>query len=270
MTAHPRSALDDLAFEAGDASLRVSRADGGRIRSLEIASRELLVTSSTDGPIRWGCYPMAPWAGRIRDGRFAFRGHVYEMPRNMPPHAVHGTAFDRPWRVLDERTLGLELAAPWPFRGRLVERFELGPTSLTVTLELDADEPMPATLGWHPWFRRRLSPGGQEAALGFAPREMLRRDATGMPSGERVAPTPGPWDDAFTGVDEPPVLEWPGELRLEISSSCPWWVVYTEPANALCVEPQSGPPDALNLAPEVVEPGSPLVHTMTWRWTQPG
>ncbi len=88
-----------------------------------------------------------------------------------------------------------------------------------------------------------------------------------MPSGRVVSPPPPPpWDDAFTGVHADPVLTWPGRLRLTIGSSCSWWVVYTEPELAICVEPQSGPPDAVNGTPEVVEPGTPLAHTMRWTW----
>jgi aldose 1-epimerase len=70
-------------------------------------------------------------------------------------------------------------------------------------------------------------------------------------------------------VSYPPKLVWPdGDVTLEVSSSCDHWVVYTEPPHAVCVEPQSGPPDAFNLGRGfvVVEPGAPLVHTMTWRW----
>ena len=104
----------------------------------------------------------------------------------------------------------------------------------------------------------------------FAADEMLVRDPSGMPSGERVAPPPGPWDDAFTGVHRDPAVVWPGRLRLTLSSSCTWWVVYTEPEHSVCVEPQSGPPDAVNGTPQVVEPGSPLTHTMRWRWERLG
>jgi len=92
------------------------------------------------------------------------------------------------------------------------------------------------------------------------------RDADGIPTGERVPPTAGPWDDAFTDLTADPVLEWPGQLRLSVASTCSWWVVYSMPEHAICVEPQSGPPDALNIAPEVVEPSAPLMHVMRWRW----
>ena len=42
---------------------------------------------------------MAPWTGRVRDGRFTFDGVAYQLPLNKPPHAIHGTARDHPWTV---------------------------------------------------------------------------------------------------------------------------------------------------------------------------
>jgi aldose 1-epimerase len=65
------------------------------------------------------------------------------------------------------------------------------------------------------------------------------------------------------------VLRWPGFLELTIESDCPAWVVFTEPDHALCVEPQTAPPDALNGTPAVVEPGRPLVAEMAWTWRSP-
>jgi galactose mutarotase-like enzyme len=55
-------------------------------------------------------------------------------------------------------------------------------------------------------------------------------------------------------------------LSLAISSDTRYGVVYTEPLDALCVEPQTGPPDALNLEPFLVTPGRPLAASMTWTW----
>jgi aldose 1-epimerase len=42
--------------------------------------------------------------------------------------------------------------------------------------------------------------------------------------------------------------------------------VFDEPEHAICVEPQTGPPDAFTLDPVVVRPGEPLVATATWSW----
>ena len=257
-----------LILEAAGARLVVRPEEGGRLGSVVVGGRELLVTTDPKGLIYWGAYPMAPWAGRIRHGRFTFDGRRYELPLGMPPHAIHGVVYDRPWSVLSPDTIGVELDERWPFRGRVEQRFALDEDGLVVTIKVEADEPMPAAVGWHPWFRRALDGIAAPARLDFDAEQMLVRDGEGMPTGELVAPSAGPWDDAFTGIRRPPAIEWGSAFRLELSSTCPWWVVYTLPPDAVCVEPQSGPPDAVNMAPETVAPGSPLVHEMRWRWTR--
>jgi aldose 1-epimerase len=258
---------DPLVLRAGDAVATVRPADGGRLGSVTVGGLELLVTANPD-PIQWGSYPMAPWAGRTRRGRFSFREVEHQLPLGMPPHAIHGVVYDRPWQVAGEDEIAIDLDERWPFRGRVTQRFELDEDGLEVVMALVADEPMPAVVGWHPWFRRVLADGDEEVRLRFEPRQMLVRDAEGIPSGERIAPPPGPWDDAFTDVASEPELHWPGRLRLTIASSCPWWVVYSQPTHAVCVEPQSGPPDALNGDAETVLPGAPMVHRMRWSWTR--
>lgn len=254
-----------LRLTAGDASLVVSPGDGGRIASLVIDGRELL-TRVGDGPIWWGSYPMAPYAGRVRDGRFTFGGKSYQLPLGMPPHAIHGHVLDRPWSVIDDGVIAIDLEDPWPFAGRVIQRFTLEPTLMRVTMELHADEPMPASLGWHPWFRRRFEPDADDVILGFDPEVMFERDETGIPTGRLVPPAPRPWDDCFTGVRSDPTLTWADGLELTIGSSCDCWVVFDQHGGAICVEPQTAPPDALNQFPVIVEPGTPLLATMEWRW----
>ncbi len=260
-----------LVLSTGDARVVVEPRTGARVASLRIGGVEILVTGSPDGPLYWGSYPMAPWAGRIRHGRFSFAGRDYQLPLGMPPHAIHGIVRDRPWSVTatgpGSASMEIELDRRWPFRGRVAQRFEVDPSGLTVTLRLEAIDSMPATIGWHPWFRRVIGgPGDPPARLTFEPGEMLVRDADGIPTGERTTPSPGPWDDAFTAIRSNPTIEWPRRIALEIASTCDWWVVYTVPDGALCVEPQSGPPDEANLGPHVLEAGDALERTMRWTW----
>ena len=251
---------EPLVLRAAGAVLTISPADGGRIASLVLDGAERLVTEG-DGPIRWGSYPMAPWAGRIRDGRFTFRGRDVQLPRNLPPHAIHGTVFERPWTVEAPDTLSIDLGPGWPFAGRVSQRFALHDDGLEVHLEIEAEEPMPVVVGWHPWFRRpvevEIEPGG-----------MFERDADGLPTGRLVPPSAQPWDDCFVDAAyPPPTLVWPDGLRLTLRSSADHWVVYTEAPSGICVEPQTGPPDAVNIGgATVVEPGEPLRAWMTWRW----
>jgi aldose 1-epimerase len=266
---------DRLGLHAPGVDVLVDLDAGGRLASFVVDGRELLVTEGV-GAMAWGSFPMVPFAGRVRDGRFEFRGRRYELRNDMPPHPMHGTVLDRHWDALDDRTITTELGPVWPFAGRAVQRFELESGRFTSRLELHADEPMPASIGWHPWFRRQpaaVANGGAPAqqpgplALELDAGAMFHRDSSGIATRELVVPPPpGPWDDCFTDLRRPPVLRWPGFLELTIESDCPTWVVYTMPVDALCIEPQSAPPDALNSGPAIVEPGRPLTAEMVWTW----
>jgi len=260
-----------MILRVGDAALTISQDAGARFSSLVVDDSEFLVTEGMS-PIEWGCYPMAPFAGRIREGRFTFRGRDYQLETNMPPNAIHGTVFNRPWEVTahaaDRAELATELGPGWPFRGRVRQSVMVRPDGLDARLELEADEPMPAWFGWHPWFRREVS--GVNAELDFAAEQMYERGPDGLPNGELVPPSPRPWDNAFVGVRTPIRLTWPGVISLELSSTADVWVAYDERPYAICVEPQTAPPDAVNLANAdvpVAEPGHPLSTSMSWRWS---
>ena len=49
---------------------------GGRLASFQIEGNELLVHTGTS-EFDWGCYPMVPWAGRVRKGRFEWAGEAH-------------------------------------------------------------------------------------------------------------------------------------------------------------------------------------------------
>jgi aldose 1-epimerase len=272
-----------LVMRAGDVSLTVDPRQGGRMASLRIGGQEVLLTEGW-GPIRWGCYPMAPFAGRIRDGRFAFRGRDVQLPLNLPPDAIHGTVFERPWEVgratEDHVVLTTDLGPAWPFRGRVTQSIWLGQGGLDATLRLEAEEPMPASLGWHPWFRRYLGAAAEGAShevdLVVDAASMFERGPDGLPTGSLVPPRQRPWDDAFSGLRTAPIVRWPGALEITISSTADVWVVYDEAVEGVCVEPQTAPPDAINLAsatgeePDVADPRAPMTTSMAWRWRDLG
>ncbi|MFI9809616.1 aldose 1-epimerase [Streptomyces sp. NPDC052301] len=256
---------EDITLTAGEAEVRLTPANGGRIGGVRVGSLELL----RQGP-RFGCFPMVPWCGRIREGRFLDGGTVRRMPLNSPPHAIHGTARDGAWRVArsseSEAVITYDLVDPWPHRGRVTHVVTLTEDSLTLTMSVEAwDDSFPAQIGWHPWFNRNL--GGQDATVDFTPAWQEERGADHLPTGNRIDPKPGPWDDCFgmpDGVDV--TLTWPEQLELKVTSREEWVVVYDEQAEAVCVEPQTGPPNGLNTLPRLVTPLEPLEATTTWTW----
>ena len=253
-----------ITLATADAQVLIDPDLGGRIASLVVDGVELLVTGTADDdPMRWGSYPMVPWAGRVRRGRFRVAGRGHRLPINMEPHSIHGTGFTARWSVQPDGSLRHDFGAGWPLGGHAVQRFALDDDGLTCTIEVHAGrQPMPATAGWHPWFRRPVT-------LAFAADHLYVRDDEGNPDGTLVPSPPGPWDDCFTGVHTPPRLTWPDGPTVTMTSSCDHWVVYDEPTHALCVEPQTGPPDQLNLRAAdsaIVAPGTPLVAWMRLSW----
>ncbi|GGQ02308.1 MULTISPECIES: aldose epimerase family protein [Streptomyces] len=258
---------EHITLTAGDAEVDVLPGNGGRVGGLRLGGVELLRQGE-----RYGCFPMVPWCGRLRDGRFRDGATVQQMPLNAPPHAIHGTARNAPWRTArrsgDEAVLTYDLVDPWPYAGRVTQQVALTEESLTLTMGVETYESsFPAQIGWHPWFNRNL--GGEDVRVDFAPAWQEERGEDHLPTGKRIDPTPGPWDDCFgmpDGVDV--TLTWPGQLQLKVTSRVEWVVVYDEQAEAVCVEPQTGPPDGLNTHPRLVTPLEPLEASTTWTWTR--
>ena len=254
-----------MELHADDVTCALLPERGGRIASLRVGDFEVLQRSE-DNPKDFGMFVMAPWAGRTRDGVFAFRGVGHHLPANSPPHAIHGTVRDHPWVVEEssERRVRMtgELGADWPFAGWCEHIVSVHVDRLECELSVYAsDGDLPASLGWHPWFRK-------PDALDLRARTMYDRDGD-IVVRTTHAPTPGPWDDCFTDLEQAPELRWADGFSLRVESTCRCVVVYDEQAHATCVEPQTAPPNALNEGDAtIVSPGDPLRARMTWRWTR--
>lgn len=252
-----------LELRAGSASAVVDVEDGGSLVRLTAWDAELLTGE--------GSFVMAPWAGRTGYGRFGWQGveHPLPVPERHAPHAIHGTVRDRPWDVLNAtgRTahLSVDLGPDWPWPGRCEQRIELAEDRIRLELSVHADGPaFPAVVGWHPWFAK-------PDAVELHAASLRERGPDHLPTG-RLVPAPAvgerPLDDCFHDVRWPVVLE-VGGLTLWISAEgCRDVVVYDEPDDATCIEPQTGPPNGLATGEAAtVEPGSPLVAATTWWWT---
>ena len=130
----------------------------------------------------------------------------------------------------------------------------------------------PAQIGWHPWFNRNLGDGERgrtgrlRARLAGGAR---RRPPAHRPPDRPRSPAPGTTASGCPdGVDV--TLTWPEQLELKVTSREEWVVVYDEQEAAVCVEPQTGPPNGLNTLPRLVTPIEPLEATTTWTWRRLG
>jgi aldose 1-epimerase len=265
---------------------------GGRISSLVLLGRERMIGSPCSDQIEaglaWGSFLMAPFVGRVKNGLVEWRGRTAQLRRNHGDHAIHGTVFDERFAVTEQSAGHVVIACEldrerWPFGGRVIQRYALADHSLTIEAEIIADEPMPAELGWHPWFVR-----DGEMSITVHSDRVLAIGPDMIPMGSSVAVNEGhdlrsgppldslQLDDVYVSAASPAVLCWPDlELRIGFSAPIGTFVVYTH-ENAVCVEPQTSWPDAIRLEHEGIartglaslEAGECLAASTTWSWTR--
>lgn len=258
---------------------------GGAIAALRHGGRDVLrpMPPASDDPLQAACFPLAPYCNRIRAGRFRFAGREVVMPPNFAPepHSLHGLSWQRSWQmesaaeskcVLNDDYDG---AGPWPWAYRAQQRIRLGPKGCAITLMLTnrSREPMPAGLGLHPYFRRRA-----ETTVRFASDHVLLSGSDPLPTG--ISAPAGHFAEFDAGSPLPRetidhcFVGWQGQATLRddhgtialAAEGAPHLHLYA-PADgsALCLEPVTHTPDALNLMPQemiVLPPGCAASITM--------
>lgn len=250
-------------LRAGELRLALRPDLGGSIAGLWCGTFPALRSVEPDalqGPRLSGSYPLVPYSNRLGYRRFRWLHRDYTTQPNFDdsPHSVHGVGWLRAWEVescsATEAVLRLDHAgdAHWPFAFEARQTFALDEDGLRLTMSLrnDAPHPAPVGLGWHPYFPKR-----SRSRLHVELSERWESDpGTELPT--RRVRQPGidadvahlDFDNCFEG--------WPGtarvrdeKLKVGISSSLPYLVVYTPPQkDYFCVEPVSHVSNAIHMA----------------------
>lgn len=240
---------------------------GGCLASLTLNGLEVLRTmpEGSREPLESACFPLVPYCNRIRDARFTWQAREVRLPANFAPepHNLHGIGWQQPWDVTRNGGFKCSLAhsydgnGGWPWAYDAEQRVRLGPQGCAITLDLTnrADTPMPCGLGLHPYLRRR-----PETRVAFTASAVLEVDAGLIPNGETTSA--GKWSSGQALPDhtiDHCLVEWDGVARasddlgsVTVRARGGRFLHLYAPADgsALCLEPVSHQPDALNSAPE--------------------
>ena len=205
-----------------------------------------------------GSYPLVPFSNRIGQATFSWAGQRHSLlPNNPPePHAIHGVGWQHPWTVLQADAQRAQLTyrhhadGGWPFAFAAEQVIELSDhgLSLRMTLTNQSEAPMPAGLGWHPFFVKR--PGSH---LRFAASGRWEMDAAKLPT--HRLPVPGLDTDCATLEVDHCFDGWPGVVQLDdallrtrISANLQRLVVFTNPSrDFVAIEPVSHVNNAIQL-----------------------
>tara|TARA_R110000796_G_scaffold32038_3_gene84297 strand:- start:4510 stop:5397 length:888 start_codon:yes stop_codon:yes gene_type:complete len=261
------TALSRLILETKAMKLTLLPDLGGSVGGLIYKTQDILrpfARTADESPLQTGGFPLFPFSGRISEGRFAWNGRDVSLaPNFLPePHAIHGQAWHAAWQVAEHGSDHARLVfdyrhGDWPWAYRAEQDFTLRDDGLDLTLRLTnhGEDPMPAGLGWHPYFPR------MDARM-TVPVDRVWTSDEGMIPDRLDVPAAGAdvseWrvvdeldlDNAFTVSDRLSCIEWPSRnLRVEMVSDAVLghMVIYTPKGqDFFCVEPVSHAPDAVN------------------------
>jgi aldose 1-epimerase len=268
----------EVRLVAGDIELVIDLEAGARATRWTVGGLSLLTGNGTD-PVEYGMYPMAPWAGRLRGNATTVDGGSREFPVTYSEWALHGTALAQTADIIElvtetDRSMLIARIAdhpgwPWPIEVEIVWEVRAGCVRTEIHVAA-TDHVVPVVVGWHPWFRRQLT-RGEPMEWSLSATGMAERGSDYLPTGRLLDydETSGPFDDAFFVPTGQAHLRWPGALVMDIHNDSDWFVVFDQLPNAVCIEPQSGPPNGLNegiTGPvRIAEPGQ--AHSMVTTWT---
>ena len=233
---------------------------GARLHRLSAFGHDLLRTPPDPGdhrrePFFWGGYVMAPWCNRLAVGGTTVNGRTVRLASNFPDgSAIHGQVYAIRWSEGADGRLTVRAGNdgwPWPYE--VTTSAQVGDASLQLRWRLTnlAHEPMPAGVGFHPWWRRpvqlRVVAGmvyPSNAAPAAEPEPVRGRLDL------RTLATPADGLDGTWTAATPVTVElaWPElGVRAILASSQARYVAVATPADldAIAVEPQTHAPDGL-------------------------
>lgn len=224
-----------------------------------------------DNPLVGGWYLMAPWPGRIRDNQIIYKNNTYPQEVNFENWAIHGTVACSEGKVQNQTSESVEIVhytnKNWPVSMEVLQRWTVTSKYLTCYAKISASQgEFPAELGWHPWFKKQLAKG-KPAKFGIEAVSQYVKDNKSITLNETKEIGTPPFDDAFFVPSGKGFIEWPEALRIDFSTALETFVVFDEPEDVFCIEPQTGPPDAINRAVNLVTPQTPLEASVKWEIT---
>lgn len=229
---------------------------GAYVRHLSLGGVPVIKPSNDGSQTHGGIAVLMPYAGRVRGGRYAFRGKEFQLPTGRDGHAIHGFAKDAMWKVrartADSVSIGATLRGrgyPGTLAASITYAVKGRTFSTDCAIRNAGRSDAPVVVGFHPYL------AAMRWTINSSSRSYHYQLADGyFPTGKK---TPC----SFEGVGPKSKLDdcfsSPGTIRLlaggmEVAlrrRRLPYLVVYNgkyAEGRSVAIEPYSGLPDAYN------------------------
>ncbi len=277
--------MQTATIESEGYRLECDPSNGGVLSSLTWFDCDVLRSSvgGCEDPLQSAMFPLVPFSNRLSEDVVVNGGSI-SLPRYLQDSelAIHGFGWQKEWLVeeLTERTLRIALIdseSPWPSAYRAEQDLSVGKDGLVAKLSLTniGTEPLPAGIGFHPYFPR------QDCLMSMGLDSKWEQDELGLPSQEvcsgwkpqdHVAVAGQRLDHSFSGWNGVAQLRWPARnLAVEVVAdhTLRELVIYSPKEDFFCLEPVSHLTNAMFATEEtkrrgwrVLDPGCAMTGTM--------
>mgnify|MGYP000365591380 CR=1 FL=1 len=208
-----------------------------------------------------------PFANRIKDGAYQFKGKTYQFEINQKEenNALHGLVYNKPFKIVKQETqphsasIVLEyvednesIGFPYTYSIQVKYIFKEDALSLELSVKNTSSSDFPFTLGWHPYF---ISNNLHNSTLSFDSNKKIvlgeRNITTGV---EDIKPIKAfkiedqQLDDCWILNSDKIVFSTPSyDLTFGSSDNNNFMQAYTPPRlNTIAIEPTTGVSDSFN------------------------
>jgi aldose 1-epimerase len=173
MSSFNESNVPVITLAAGDLTVGLAPEIGGCITSFQMRHangiRNLLRSMSEEAKANRSVedaamFVMMPYANRIADNHFEFKGRDYRFGPNVADELfnIHGSGWQSEWIVKLANTVSAEMSLDYlapdePYSYSALQRFDLSQDGLTVKIAMTnrGNNTMPFGFGFHPFWDRR-------------------------------------------------------------------------------------------------------------------
>lgn len=277
-----------MTLQAGDATLVLNPGYAGAVYAWTVEGQSMFRPVSDmdiqpNSPLECASFALVPYANRVGDARFEWRGEAIQLQRNFlpEPHAIHGVGWENPWRAVQEDAANATLTfnhegdAGWPWRFEAVQHFHLGARGLAIETRLTNREDFEAPLacGHHPYFPV------DGASIQFLADAMWQNGEDKLPSTSVSADHVAPFsqgtgaiglglDNCFDGWDGKASISWEDRnLALEIDADYEHCLLYSPVGgDFFCFEPMAHCSNALASGARfpLLAPGATSIRTVRY------
>ncbi len=258
----------EISSPSGTSKAQLCLNQGGRLSYLKFNNSPILTDfDSSTYTNNYASAILFPFANRIKDGKYSFRGVDYILECNEigKTNAIHGLVYNKTFECIKKTghpdygavTLRYkhngELKG-FPFKFHILLTYTLNENTINLEVKIINKDvkTFPFTLGWHPYF---ASKDLDESVIGFESKQQFLYDEHYIISGSKRLDSQSPRPLKGVKLDNGYKLETNSIefttpeylLKMMMTAKENYLQLYTpNTSNSIAIEPMTGPTDSFN------------------------